>query len=71
MTQSQIKLCAHVLAAMYGGDVFKSFHGGAVLLMTIDGTNVLRTCVNAMRCGLTVGDVLVLYRFGRLIRRLS
>ena len=71
MSRTQFELCAHVLAAMYGRDEFKRFHGASVLVRTIDGTHVLQTCVNAMRRGLTIGDVLVLHRFGRLIRRLS
>lgn len=71
MNVRQIDVCGSVLAALYGTDGVRSIHGGAVLVMTIHGVNVLHTCLNAMRHGLKLGEVCLLYRLGRLIRRLS
>lgn len=70
MNGRQLDVCGSVLAALYGADAERKIHGGAVLVMTIHGVNVLHTCLNAMRHGLKLGDVLLLYRFGRLIRRM-
>lgn len=71
MNSHQIDVCGAVLAGIYGTDSVRIFYGGAVLVMASHGTNVLHTCLNAVRHGLSIGDVVTLYGFGRLIRRLA